>query len=201
MFSLRMTGFRRPARHSRVWPWLRLRPSSQGIPASRVYPEQKARVTWGSVPHTPLKKTKQNKIKQMNCTSTEKGCSLVPRESVAENKLATDAKTKTPPLGNLMIKKCLQHQRLLIIYRSHQVIIIVCLPQSLVSYASGCRQTGVKHHKYIVGKVFATHCVRREWPQTSNVVVFINFCLYCSIAVQSSPVGLFKNPGLAHRAF
>lgn len=97
--------------------------------------------------------TKQNKIKQMNCTSTAKGCSLVPRESVAENKLATDAKTKTPPLGNLMIhkiKKRLRHQRLLIIYRSHQVVIIVCLPQSLVSYASGRRQTVVKRHKYIV---------------------------------------------------
>lgn len=153
----------------------------------------------------PHNKTKQNKIKQMNCTSTAKGCSLVPRESVAENKLATDAKTKTPPLGNLMIhkiKKRLRHQRLLIIYRSHQVAIIlfVCRSHWWVTLLGDVRPESSATNISLRWKSLC-HCVRREWLQANTAVVFINFCLYCSAAVQSRPVCLFKNAGPARRAF
>lgn len=195
---LRMTVFRRSGCYCWVWPWVRLGLSFRGIPASQVYPEQKAKMTQRSVrPH--------HRTQTINCTSPAKGAvceSAVPREAVAQNKPATDAKTKTPPLGNLMIhktKKRLQHQRLLITYKSHQVI-IVCLQSSLVSYASGRCQTGVNHHKNSVSLEQSSLLCNREWLQTNTGIVIVNFCLYRG-AVQSHPICLCKIPGSARRAF
>lgn len=195
MFSLRTTVFRRPEHHCRVWPWLRLRPSSQGIPASQVYPEHKAIVTC-------CRRHKKSKTKRSKWTAhlRQKFASRSRENPWQNTNLQADAKTKTAPSGKLMIhkrKKCLQHQRLLIIYRSHQVVIIVCLPQSLVTLLGDVRQEWGSTKILLHWKKSFLLC--KTEMTLNSVLVFINFCLCCG-KVQSRLVCLFKNPGLAHRA-
>lgn len=192
MFSLRMTMFRQPEHHCRVWPWLRLRPSSQGIPASQVYPAQKAKVTCCRR-HRKAKQSGANEL-HIDCKRLQPGPARI---CARKQTCKLTAKQKTPPLGNLMIhkiKKCLQHQRLLIIYRSHQVVIIVCLLQSLVTLMERESSTAkiILHWK----KSFPL-CKTEMTPNT--VLVFINLCLFCG-TVQSRPVCLFENAGLARWA-
>lgn len=155
MFSLRMTMFRRPEHHCRVWPWLRLRPSSQGIPASQVYPEQKAKVT--CCRRHQKRKTKQSKwiahlVKKVAAWSRE--------NPWQKTNLQSDAKTKTSPLGNLMIHKIKKRCSIKGFLLFTEVIrsFYYCLSAAVAGSASGRRQTGVKHQKNNVTleKAFST---------------------------------------------
>lgn len=120
--QLRMTVFRQCMCYCYVWPWVHLGLSVQGIPASQVCPEQKAKMTQRSV----LQCHKTNNKLYISC----KRCSLwvcCPSRGRGTKQTSNWCQNKNNPLGNLMIHKTksrLQHQRLVITHKSHWVICV-----------------------------------------------------------------------------
>lgn len=166
--------------HCRVWPWLRLRPSSPGIPASQLCPEQKAPVTC--------------------CRRNQRANELHvygERLPPAANQLAKWRQTINTPSGKLndpQNKEVFAASKASYYLQKSPGRYSVCLPQSLVLLLGDVRREWSATKILLHWKKSFSLCTLEMTQNTE--LVFINFCLCCG-TVQSRPVCLFKNPGLA----